>query len=81
MAERSYVGEPAFSEETGIPFTIRAEATSWNILDVLVQFRAFGDGGFEVRECGKYSIPDKTYYSGPDEEEAVQTFLSRAFGM
>jgi len=81
MTKRPYVGELGSIPQMGLTFTLRAEAMSPTILDVLVQLRAFVDGGYQVLEVGKFSIPDKSFYIGPDLEEATETFLQRAFGM
>jgi hypothetical protein len=80
MQSRPYVGETATDGQTHLPFTLRAEATSWNIADTLVQIRAFQGGGYEVRESNKYGEMVISYYIGPDEEEAYRMFLHRAFG-
>jgi hypothetical protein len=80
MQNRPYVGETRTDGQTHIPFTLRAEATSWNIMDVLVQLRTFQGGGYEVRESDKYGEQVISYYIGPDEEEAYRMFLDRAFG-
>jgi hypothetical protein len=80
MTKRTYVGELGPIGQYVSARTLRAEATSWNILDVLVQMWTFQDGGYEVRETSKNGTTDIMCYVGPDEEEAYRMFLNRAFG-
>lgn len=77
MTKRPYVGELGHTT----PFaTLRAEATHWNVMDVLVQMWTFSDGGYIVRETHNRGLSAKTTYTGPDEEEAYRTWLNAAFG-
>lgn len=81
MATRTNVGGTVDLPSIGLIGTLRAEAKSWCILDILVQLIDIQGGGYEVRETDTSGKKVRTIEIVSDAEKALQTWMHHAFGV